>query len=126
MGFAHHSCYFVWFELGRTELMREAGIPYGELEQTRGWSFPLVEASARFKAAAHYDELLEVKTLLTGLSRLRVRFEYRIIRVEDGILLAEGHTVHVAVGRDKRPRRMPPEVQQRLAPWMSEGQRSLI
>lgn len=126
MGFAHHSCYFVWFELGRTELMREAGVPYGELEQTRGLSFPLVEAVARFKAPAHYDELLEVRTTVAELTRLRVGFEYRIIRPGDDMLLADGHTLHVAVDRDKRPRRMPAEVQQLLASKASDGQRSLI
>lgn len=107
MGVAHHSCYFVWFELGRTELMREAGLPYRELEDLEQILFPVVEASARYLSSACYDEELEVETVLAALDRLRARFEYRILRPGDGTILAEGHTLHVSSGPDGRPRRLP-------------------
>ncbi|MDQ7006765.1 MAG: thioesterase family protein [Acidobacteriota bacterium] len=114
MGIAHHSHYFVWFELGRTEWMRRRGMSYRQLEEREGVFFPLVEARSRFRAPARYDEELQVITRLDSLSRLRVRFDYRIVRPGDGRLLAEGMTAHVAADDRGRPRRLPPHLFDRL------------
>lgn len=115
MGVAHHSHYFVWFELGRTELMREAGCTYGDLEDVSGVFFPVVEASAIYKASVRYDEQIEIETLLTAAEGVRVRFDYRVRRPGDGLLLATGYTVHASCGRDGRPMRLPGTVRDRLA-----------
>ena len=112
MGIAHHSHYLVWFELGRTEWMRELGAPYGELEDREAAFFPVVEVGAAYKASARYDELLSIATRLAWVERVRMRLEYRIER--DGTLLATGHTVHACVDRDGRPRRIPDELLARL------------
>ena len=112
MGIAHHSHYFVWFELGRTEWMRELGAPYGELEDKDAAFFPVIEAGAVFKASARYDELLRIDTRLAWVERVRMRLEYRIDR--DGTLLATGHTVHACVDRGGRPRRIPNDLLERL------------
>jgi acyl-CoA thioester hydrolase len=117
MGVVHHTHYLVWFELGRTELMRAAGLPYGVLEDDRGILFPVIEAGARYRRPARYDDELEVRTGIAGLSPVRVRFEYRIVRPADGAVLADGFSVHAAVGRDGRPQRLPPELMERLSPW---------
>ncbi len=117
MGVVHHTHYLVWFELGRTELMRAAGLPYGVLEDEQGILFPVIEAGARYRRPARYDEALEVRTAIGGLSPVRVRFEYRIVRPGDGVLLADGFSAHAAVGRDGRPQRLPPELMERLLPW---------
>lgn len=114
MGVAHHTHYFVWFELGRTELMRALGCPYGELEDGRGIFFPVVEAGARYVASARYDEEIEIVTRLAGASGARVRFEYDIRRAADGTSLASGFTVHASVGRDGRPTRLDEELRRRL------------
>jgi acyl-CoA thioester hydrolase len=114
MGVAHHSHYFVWFELGRTELMREAGCAYGELEDGSGVFFPVVEAVAEYKAPARYDELLEIETRLSATEGVRVRFDYVVRRAEGGRVLATGRTVHASCGKDGKPARLPQDVRARL------------
>ena len=114
MGVVHHTHYLVWFELGRTELMREAGCAYGALEDDDGVFFPVIEAGARYRAPARYDEVVEVRTRLVEARRARVRFEYDVVRGDDGSLLATGYTEHAAVGRDGRPIRLPAELRHLL------------
>lgn len=114
MGVAHHTHYLVWFEMGRTELMRRAGVPYGMLEESEQLFFPVVELGARFMAPAAYDEELEVRTVLSRIGGARIRFDYQLFRKDAGGPLAVGHTVHAAVGGDGRPRRIPADVRRRL------------
>lgn len=121
MGVAHHTHYFVWFELGRTEWMREAGCTYGELEDGDGVFFPVIEAGAAYKASARYDDVIEIETRLTATEGVRVRFDYEVRRSGDRQLLATGHTVHASCGRDGRPMRLPDGLRERLA--AGEGRR---
>jgi acyl-CoA thioester hydrolase len=107
MGVAHHSHYFVWFELGRTEWMRELGIPYADLETQDGAFLPVVEAGAAYHVSARYDDRLLVTTRLCWSKRVRMRLEYEITREDDGAVLATGFTVHACVDREGRPRRLP-------------------
>jgi acyl-CoA thioester hydrolase len=109
MGLVYHANYFVYFELGRTELIRSRGVSYADLE-AQGTRLPVLEAHARFHAAARYDDELLVETRLTDASAVRLRFEYAVRRAADGALLATGHTVLASVGPDGRPRRLPPAV----------------
>lgn len=120
MGVAHHTHFLVWFELGRTELMRELGCPYAEVEDEEGIFFPVAEAGARYFASARYDDVLEIATRVASAAGARVRFEYEIARIADGARLASGFTVHAAVGRDGRPRRLPERLRARLAGPRSE------
>lgn len=115
MGVAHHTHYFVWFELGRTELMRQAGCAYGALEDDDGVFFPVIEAGAEYLAPARYDEVIEIETRLTGAEGVRVRFEYALRKSGDARVLARGFTVHASCGRDGRPARLPESVRARLA-----------
>ena len=114
MGVAHHSHFPVWFELGRTELMRELGCPYGAMEDSCALFFPVVDLAVAYVKPARYDHLLEIATRLVSLAGVRVRFEYEI-RDEDGDLLATGHSVHASVGADGKPRRLPQEIRGRLS-----------
>lgn len=93
MGVAYHANYLVWFESGRTEFCRLKGLPYREWEQA-GVFLPAVEARCRYKHPARYDDLLDVLVDLSDLSPYTVTFSYRILRSEDGLLLAEGQTKH--------------------------------
>ena len=113
MGVAHHTHFFVWFELGRTELMREMGCPYGELEDSAGVFFPVVEAGATFRAPARYDDRVQVETRLVAVTGARVRFEY-VLEGSDGTCLATGFTVHASVDAQGRPRRLPDGLRKRL------------
>ena len=123
MGVAHHSHFPVWFELGRTELMRELGCPYGQMEDREGVYFPVVDLGARFFKPARYDQVLEIETRLASTAGVRVRFEYEI-RDENGSTLATGHTVHASVGLNGRPKRLSGDIRERLAAGM-ERERNL-
>lgn len=113
MGVVHHSHYLTWFELGRTELMRERGYPYAELERD-GVFMPVVEAYCRYRSPARYDEELEVEAWIESASRVRIEFGYRIVRPADGKVLATGKTVHVAADSSGAPRRISQDAMGRL------------
>ncbi len=106
MGVAHHTNHFVWFEVGRTELMRDAGVSYAGIEE-EGVFLPVIEARCRYLAPVRYDELIIVHTQIEKLGTVRARFAYRVERQSDGRLLASGSTDHAAVDRRGRPRRIP-------------------
>ena len=106
MGVAHHAAHFVWFEIGRTELMRAAGMTYAALED-QGVFLPVIEAECAYRAPARYDDRVRVVTEVAETGPVRVAFRYRIERVEDGRLLASGRTRHAAVDGRGRPRRLP-------------------
>jgi acyl-CoA thioester hydrolase len=107
MGVVYHANYLVWFEVGRVELMRQRGLDYKQLEIEEGCYIAVVEATARYKAPARYDDELIVVTQVVTAKGPIIRFGYRILRVEDGLLLCEGETVHVVIGRDMKRRRIP-------------------
>ena len=107
LGVVYHSNYLVWFEIGREEFMREHGLSYKEMELEEGCMIAVVEAMARYRAPARYDEELVVETELQSARGAVIRFEYRVVRAEDSVLLCEGHTVHVVVDRNMKRRRLP-------------------
>ncbi len=107
MGVVYHSNYLIWFEVGRVEFMRAHGLSYKQMELEEGCMIAVVEATARYRAPARYDEELVVETELTSARGAVIRFGYRVVREVDGMVLCEGHTVHVVVGRDMKKRRLP-------------------
>jgi len=106
MGVAHHTHFFIWFEMGRTELLRDLGCTYGELEE-KGIFLPVVEAACRYRAPARYDDWLEVETALEEVSGSRVAFSYRLRRGGADPPLAEARTVHATVNREGEVIRLP-------------------
>jgi acyl-CoA thioester hydrolase len=107
MGVVYHANYLVWFEVGRVELLRQRGLDYKRMEIEEGCGIAVVEATARYKAPARYDDELRIETRVVQVRGSVVRFGYRIVRVVDELLLCEGETVHVVVGRDMKRARMP-------------------
>jgi acyl-CoA thioester hydrolase len=114
MGVVYHANYLVWFEVGRVEFLRAHGLSYKEMEIEEGCSIAVVEATARYRAPARYDDELEIETELKSARGPVVRFTYRVVRIADGVLLCEGETVHVVVGRDMKRRRLPERFAERL------------
>ena len=114
MGIAHHAEYFAWFEVGRTDLLRQRGCTYRELEE-QGLRFPVIEVAARYLKPARYDDVLEIRTRLTSLTPVRLSFEYEVHREGTAGPLATGSTVHASLDRDGRPRRLPDDLRRRLA-----------
>jgi acyl-CoA thioester hydrolase len=106
MGVVYYANYFVWFEVGRTDLLRERGWSYREMEAD-GFALPVVEAGCEYRQPARYDDELEVRTTGVLLSPVRVRFNYQLLRAADAVTLAGGHTVHASLDRSGRPRRLP-------------------
>lgn len=101
MGVAYYAHYLRWFEVGRTELMREAGIPYRRAEQD-GVFFPVTEARCRYRRPARYDDLLRIETTVESLNRVALKFHYRIGREADLAAIATGWTKHACLGRDHK------------------------
>jgi acyl-CoA thioester hydrolase len=114
MGVVYYGNYLRWFELGRAEYLRARGKPYKEIEE-QGLLLPVVEAYARYREPARYDDLVEIQTALKDRGPVRVTFAYQVRRKSDGALLAEGHTVHCCTSSAGRPRRLPPELLALLA-----------
>src|ERR1700733_12573381 len=114
MGVVYHANYLVWFEVGRVEFMRAHGLSYREMELEEGCMIAVVEVTARYKAPARYDEELVVETRLVSARGSVIRFGYKVVREADGVLLCEGETAHVVVGRDMKRRRLPGKYAERL------------
>ncbi len=115
MGVVYHANYLVWFEVGRVEFIRRMGLSYKQMEQEDGCMIAVVEATARYKAPARYDDELVVETRLESARGVMIRFGYKVVRVSDGLLLCEGETVHVVVGKDMKVRRLPEKYAERFA-----------
>ncbi len=107
MGVVYHANYLVWFEVGRVEFIRQIGLDYKRMEQDEGALIAVIEAKARYKAPARYDDELAVRTRLNGVRGGIVRFGYEVVRLADAVVLCEGETVHMVVGRDMKRRGMP-------------------
>jgi acyl-CoA thioester hydrolase len=109
MGVVYYANYFVWFEVGRTDLLREAGWSYREME-TEGFALPVIEAQCTYRESAKYDDDIEVRTTGEMLSPIRVQFTYQVVRSSDEAMLATGTTVHATLDRAGRPCRLPERV----------------
>jgi acyl-CoA thioester hydrolase len=114
MGVVHHSHYLVWFEIGRTELLRDMGTPYATLE-SENLFMPVIEVGARYRAPVRYDEEVDVETALEEITGVRVRFGYRLLRHPGGEAVATGFSLHAAVNEKGTPRRLPQDLRERLA-----------
>lgn len=107
MGVVYYANYFVWFEVGRCEVLRAAGSSYRSLEEDEGVQLPVIEAGCTYKQPGRYDDELDVRAEGTVVSPTRIRFDYAVRRVADDALLAEGFTVHAAINSVGRPCRVP-------------------
>jgi acyl-CoA thioester hydrolase len=114
-GVVYHANYLVYMEVARTAFTRARGLPYQQLE-AQGVNLVVVEAKLRYKAPAAYDDPLLVRVRVRELRGKVVRFAYCIEHAESRRLLVTGETTHVCVGRDFRPREIPPEVRAAFGP----------
>jgi acyl-CoA thioester hydrolase len=104
MGVAHHSVFPVWFEIARTELLRQQGLVYRDLEAS-GVLFVVIDMSVRFRRPALYDDELAIAVVQRPAAGVRVVHDYRVLR--GGQLLAEGSTTLACLDGNRRPRRIP-------------------
>lgn len=122
MGVVYHAHYLVYFELGRTEHMRNAGSPYAGLE-ARGLRLAVIEASLQYLRPAKYDELLVVETQVVDVRGASVSFAYRLLGPE-GIVRARGSTRLGCVDASNHPTRLPPDVREALRAGSPASDRS--
>jgi acyl-CoA thioester hydrolase len=114
MGVVYYANYFVYFEVGRTDLLRDAGWSYRDME-TEGIGLPVIEAHCEYRLSARYDDELEIRTTGSLLSPVRVAFDYEVVRSIDAATIATGRTTHASLDREGRPCRLPDRVKEILA-----------
>jgi acyl-CoA thioester hydrolase len=116
-GVVYNANYLRYFEIGRTEMMRELVCSYKEIEKL-GILLPVTECFSRFKAPAFYDDLLTIETAIDTLKKVSCRFHYRITRhdpeSEHPRLLVKGYTIHASVNREGRLVELPAEITDKL------------
>ncbi|MGB8225673.1 MAG: acyl-CoA thioesterase [Sedimentisphaerales bacterium] len=113
-GVVHHSVFPIYFELGRTELLRANGLAYKDLER-EGFYMVVAELFVKYRRPAYYDEKLELITKCTKVTAAKIEHSYKLIRpdfdelsrAETGLLLAEGTSILACVDDNGKPRRVP-------------------
>jgi acyl-CoA thioester hydrolase len=114
MGVVYYANYLRWFERGRSELLRQLGLPYKSIEE-QGFHFPVTEVSCRYLNSARYDDTILIQTQLTSIGRASLNFGYTILKENDDSPLAVGSTKHACIGADGRIARIPRALSQHLA-----------
>jgi acyl-CoA thioester hydrolase len=107
MGVVYHANHFIWFEIGRVDLMRQLGFTYRDLERDHECFIPVVDARCRYKAPARYDEEIIVRTHLRNVRESMIHFGYELLRATDNQLLAEGETMHMILDSTMKPAALP-------------------
>jgi len=107
MAVVYHTNYVVWFEIGRTDMLRQLGFTYRQMEDDDGCVLPVVELRCRYKAPARYDDEILIRTHLKKVRDTYLHFVYEVLRATDDTLLAEGETVHIATDREGNKRAFP-------------------
>jgi len=121
MGVVYYANYLRWFERGRSEFLRQIGLPYANIEAA-GFHFPVAEVTCRFAQSARYDDVIEIATALAELSRVYLLFEYQISRQTDHHVLATGSTKHACINRQGQVKRIPKMLIDAVELAMQKGQ----
>ena len=104
MGLLHHANYLVYFEQGRTELLRSQGFAYRDLED-QGFLLVLTRVQVRYRRPARYDDVVKLRTTVTRTTAVKIEHKYELFR--DGELLAEGETTLGCIDKTGRPQFLP-------------------
>jgi acyl-CoA thioester hydrolase len=107
MGVVYHSNHFIWFEIGRVELLRQMGFSYRDMEDQDGRFIAVVDAKCRYRAPVHYDEEVVVRTKLLNVRESVIHFGYELCRTNDGGLIAEGETTHIVTDANMKTAGLP-------------------
>jgi len=107
MGVVYHANFFIWFEVGRVELIRALGMEYKRMETEDDCHIVVADAHCRYHHPARYDEVLRVRTRIAESKNRVIRFSYEVFRDGDMQLLATGETVHVICGKNGKPKLLP-------------------
>ena len=102
MGIVYHANYFTWFEIGRTEFFRAFEMDYKTLEEN-DVLLPVIDVGCKYIFSAKYDDEIIIKTRVTSIKGIKLKFNYEIYRKSDNVLLAEGYTLHAFVTKQLKP-----------------------
>lgn len=114
MGIVHNANYLVWFEVGRSELCRDKGFSYKEMEDEENALMVVAESYCRYKSPAYYEDILTIRTQVGEIRSRSLRFIYEVFRASDQSLIAEGETLHLVTDRDRKVRKIPEIYKNRL------------
>ena len=106
MGIVYHTNYIKWFEIGRNEVMRQAGLLYSDIENL-GYYLPLTTVHCHFLWPARYDQVLVIETQVDYIKRATVKFNCNIWDENQEKILAEGYTIHACTNMEGKVRRIP-------------------
>ena len=112
MGVVYYGNYLTFFEVGRTEFMRDLGFPYADLEAA-GYNLVVTETAAKYHSNVGYDSLITVKTAVTDLRKVRIRFDYQVLSDTDSLLVS-GHTIHACLNASQKPTRIPQDMREKI------------
>jgi acyl-CoA thioester hydrolase len=119
MGVVHHAAYVPWFEVGRVNLLRAAGCPYGDIE-ARGLLVVLSDLQVRYRSPARFDDEVVIETQLITLKSRQIAFRYRALLAATATILVEGQTSHIVVLRaTMKPTVLPADLSVLLQPWLT-------
>jgi acyl-CoA thioester hydrolase len=119
MGVVHHAAYVPWFEVGRVNLLRAAGCPYGDIE-ARGLLVVLSDLQVRYRSPARFDDEVVIETQLITLKSRQIAFRYRALLAATATILVEGQTNHIVVLRaTMKPTVLPVDLSALLQPWLT-------
>jgi acyl-CoA thioester hydrolase len=107
MGLVYYANYYIYFEIGRVEYMRQLGVAYKEMEIQDDSFIVVTESHCRYLRPARYDDQLRIRTRVTEVRRRTIRFAYEIIESVSGTLLATGETQHVVCDGKGKPKTLP-------------------
>jgi acyl-CoA thioester hydrolase len=107
MGVVYHANHFIWFEVGRVELLRQLGFSYKEMERADDCFIAVVDARCRYKAPVLYDDEVLVRTYLKDVRDKMIHFGYELVRANTSEVLAEGETTHIVADKQMKPRALP-------------------
>ena len=113
MQVVYYANYFVWFEVGRGELLRSLGSTYRALEES-GFLLPVIRADCHYRRPARYDDELTIRTQVRLLSAARLRFDYEVHRRADKVLTATGCTTHAVINQKGKPTALPAQIREVL------------
>jgi acyl-CoA thioester hydrolase len=113
MGVVYHSNYLIWCEIGRTEYIRTLGMSYADMER-EGIALAVADASMRFHAAARYDDMIRVETVITEVRSRTVAFDYVVSNAETGVRLVSASTKLVSLDPQGKSVALPPHVRELL------------
>ncbi|ABC77495.1 acyl-CoA thioesterase [Syntrophus aciditrophicus] len=106
MGIVYHTNYIKWFEIGRSEYLREIGVVYAQMEE-QGINLPLSEAYCQYLFPAVYDQIILIETEIAYVRRASLKFNYTLLDEKREKTFVEGYTIHACTNRDRKIVRIP-------------------